>query len=186
LCNTRMHRQNRVLDRSIGCTSWSPVRIRPDHDCLKLSHSPFSKMQSAPLPAFCRISFGSIVQTSLVTFSTVDPVAPPEATPAAARVANNSLAARPLRETFRSPRLRSSKVSSHARDTMSVLLTRQPMESAVTEIFRPAGKLMGLPANSRAIHDGRRTTAPASAGLPRLRAQQPQDRRYFPRRLMRW
>src|SRR5262245_32183133 len=58
-------------------------------------YCPVSKLHCAPPPAFCMISFGSIVQRSLETLSMLAPAAPSEGMPAAAIVAPTSLASRP-------------------------------------------------------------------------------------------
>src|SRR5215467_14830678 len=93
-------------------------------------HCPVSKLHCAPPPAFCMISFGSIVQRNLETLSMLEPAAPSEGMPAAAIVAPTSLASRPV-----SVRLRAPNLSSQLRDVLSTLLTRQTTESASTDIF---------------------------------------------------
>src|SRR5262245_18610258 len=93
-------------------------------------YCPVSKLHCAPPPAFCMISFGSIVQRSLEMLSMLEPAAPSEEMPAAAIVAPTSLASRPV-----SVRLRAPKLSSQLRDVISTLLTRQITDSASTEIF---------------------------------------------------
>src|SRR5262249_22355302 len=110
-------------------------------------YCPASKVQSAPPPAFCMISFGLIVQRNLVMVSMLEPAAPWEGTPAAAAVAPISLASRPVSVRFRDP-----KLSSQLRDVMSTLLTRQTTESASTEIFLFGVKPNEvLPRNRRAM-----------------------------------
>src|SRR5262245_3101160 len=110
-------------------------------------YCPASKVQVAPPPAFCMISFGSIVHRNLEMASMLEPAAPSAGTPAVAMVAPTSLASRPV-----SVRLRDPKLSSQLREVMSTLLTRQTTESASTEIF-----LLGikpndvLPRNRRAM-----------------------------------
>jgi hypothetical protein len=49
-------------------------------------HCPVSNVQSAPPPAFCLMTIGSIVHSSFVTLSIIEPAAPSDATPAIARV----------------------------------------------------------------------------------------------------
>src|SRR5712671_3349886 len=93
-------------------------------------YCPVSKLQFAPPPAFCMISFGSIVHRNFEMVSMLEPAAPSEGTPAAAAVAPTSLASRPV-----SVRLRAPKLSSQLREVISTLLTRQTTESASTEIF---------------------------------------------------
>src|SRR5262249_40156526 len=110
-------------------------------------YCPVSKLHSAPPPAFCMISFGSIVQRNLKMLSMLEPAAPPEGTPAAAAVAPTSLAWRPVSVRLREPKLRS-----QLREVMSTLLTRQVTESASTEIFVLGVKPNEvLPRNRRAI-----------------------------------
>src|SRR6516164_11799201 len=110
-------------------------------------YCPVSKLHCAPPPAFCMISFGSIVQRSLETLSMLEPAAPSEGMPAAAIVAPTSLASRPV-----SVRLRAPKLSSQLRDVMSTLLTRQMTDSASTEIFVLGVKPnLVLPRKSRAM-----------------------------------
>src|SRR5215475_15248796 len=141
--------------------------LRPTRGITDPLYCPVSKAHCAPPPSFCRISFGSTVQVSLVTPSMGDPAPPSETTPAAARVAKSSLASRPFRTRLAAP-----KASSHVRDVISTLLARQTTESVVTEIFRLGGKLMRLlPLNSRAMArrskepstDEWKVTTPASA-----------------------
>src|SRR5262245_14566719 len=118
-----------------------PLQIGEDGYC------PVSKVQSAPPPAFCIISFGSIVHRNLVTLSMLEPAAPSAGTPAAAMVAPTSLASRPV-----SVRLRDPKLSSQLRDVISSVLTRQTTESASTEIFWLGVKPNEvLPRNRRAM-----------------------------------
>ena len=94
------------------------------------SYCPVSKLHCAPPPAFCMISFGSIVHRNLETLSMLEPAAPSEGMPAAAIVAPTSLAPRPV-----SVRLRAPNVRSQLRDVISTLLTRQITDSASTGIF---------------------------------------------------
>src|SRR5262245_6013197 len=98
-------------------------------------YCPVSKLQSAPPPAFCMISFGSIVHRNFEMLSMLEPAAPSEGTPAVAAVAPTSLARRPVSVRFRDPKLRS-----QLRCVVSTLLTRQTTESASTEIFVLGGK----------------------------------------------
>src|SRR5262249_58200030 len=93
-------------------------------------YCPVSKLHCAPPPAFCMISFGSIVHRSLETLSMLEPAAPSEGMPPAPIVPPTSFASPPL-----SVRLRAPKLSSQLREVMSTLLTRQMTESASTEIF---------------------------------------------------
>src|SRR6516164_849003 len=110
-------------------------------------YCPVSKLHCAPPPAFCMISFGSIVQRSLETLSMLEPAAPSEGMPAAAMVAPTSLASRPV-----SVRLRAPKLSSQLREVISTLLTRQMTDSASTEIFVLGVKpKLVLPRKSRAM-----------------------------------
>src|SRR5215831_7231951 len=111
------------------------------------SYCPVSKLHCTPPPAFCMISFGSIVHRSLVTLSMLEPAAPSEGMPAAAIVAPTSLASRPVSVRLRDPKLRS-----QLREVMSTLLTRQTTESASTGTFVLGVKpnLM-LPRNRRAM-----------------------------------
>src|SRR5262245_64543258 len=110
-------------------------------------YCPVSKLHCAPPPAFCMISFGSIVQRNLETLSMLEPAAPSEGMPAAAIVAPTSLASRPV-----SVRLRDQKVSSQLRYVISTLLTRQITDSASTEIFVLGVKpKLVLPRNRRAM-----------------------------------
>src|SRR5215470_8999853 len=113
----------------------------------KESYCPVSKLHCAPPPAFCMISFGSIVHRNLEMLSMLEPAAPSEGMPAAAIVAPTSLASRPV-----SVRLRAPKLSSQLREVMSTLLTRQITVSASTEIFVLGVKpKLVLPRNSRAM-----------------------------------
>src|SRR5262252_9205368 len=110
-------------------------------------HCPVSKLHCAPPPAFCMISFGSIVHRSLETLSMLEPAAPSEGMPAAAMVAPTSLASRPVNVRLRAP-----KVSSQLREVISTLLTRQTTASASTEIFVLGVKPnLVLPRNRRAM-----------------------------------
>src|SRR5262245_24453643 len=110
-------------------------------------YCPVSKLHCAPPPAFCMISFGSIVQRSLEMLSMLEPAAPSEEMPAAAIVAPTSLASRPV-----SVRLRAPKLSSQLRDVISTLLTRQITDCASTEIFVLGVKPnLVLPRNRRAM-----------------------------------
>src|SRR5215470_11129656 len=110
-------------------------------------YCPVSKLHCAPPPAFCMISFGSIVQRSLEMLSMLEPAAPSEEMPAAAIVAPTSLASRPVSERLRAP-----KLSSQLRDVISTLLTRQTTASASTEIFVLGVKPnLVLPRNRRAM-----------------------------------
>src|SRR5215471_14985563 len=110
-------------------------------------YCPVSKLHCAPPPAFCMISFGSIVQRNLETLSMLEPAAPSEGMPAAAIVAPTSLASRPV-----SVRLRAPKLSSQLREVISTLLTRQVTDSASTEIFVLGVKpKLVLPRKSRAM-----------------------------------
>src|SRR5262249_48483583 len=103
-----------------------------------------SNLQSAPPPAFCRITFGSMSQARLESPADIDPAAPSGAMPTSSSVAYSSWARRPERLTFSWP-----YASSQDRDVMSTLLVLQAMESACTEIFLPAGYLTLRPLSRR-------------------------------------
>ena len=53
-----------------GCASGRAFQMREDLYC------PVSKVQFAPPPAFCMISFGSIVQRNFEMLSMLEPAAP--------------------------------------------------------------------------------------------------------------
>jgi hypothetical protein len=66
----------------------SLISPRPDgrRQSCPSPYCPVSNVQSAPPPAFCLMTVGSIVHSSFVMLSIIDPAAPSEATPAIARV----------------------------------------------------------------------------------------------------
>src|SRR5262245_45603141 len=110
-------------------------------------YCPASKVQVAPPPAFCMISFGSSVHRNLEMASMLEPADPSAGTPAVAMVAPTSLASRPV-----SVRLRDPKLTSQLREVMSTLLTRQTTESASTGTFVLGVKPnLVLPRNRRAM-----------------------------------